>query len=374
MPDKHLNIISFAIPSPPNYGGIIDVYYKLVALKNAGIKIHLHCFEYDRNPDLELLTLCETVTYHKRSTGLRSFFSLIPYIVLSRKNKELLSGLLKNDYPILFEGLHSCYYLNDVNLKSRKNIYRESNIEHHYYRQLAHAEKNIYKKLFFYSESIKLKWYEKKLEAADLMLVVSQEDEKYLKCKFGGNTIKYLPSFHGNSILKSKSGKGDYILYHGNLSVPENVKAALYLIDNVFSKISYPVIIAGLNPASSIVKAGKRFENIKIIASPGKDEMQKLIEEAHIHILLTFQATGLKLKLLNTLYSGRFVIVNNEMLAGTGLESLCNIAGTPEEILEKIDQLQTRDFSENEIERRQQILNSSYSDKKNAAKLVELIF
>lgn len=374
MQDKHLNIISFAIPSPPNYGGIIDVYYKLVAMKNAGIKLHLHCFQYDRDPDPQLLSICETVHYYKRNTGLRSLFSFTPYIVLSRKNKELLAALLKNDHPILFEGLHSCYFLNDTNLNSRKRIYRESNIEHHYYRQLAHAERNIFKKIFFYAEGIKLKWYEKKLKAADMMLVVSQEDEKYLKDKFGGKNVQYLPSFHGNSILKCKPGKGDYILYHGNLSVPENVKAALYLIDNVFSKISYPVIIAGLNPAASIVKACSRFENIKIIESPGKDEMQKLIEEAHVHILLTFQATGLKLKLLNTLYSGRFVIVNNEMLAGTGLESLCNIAGTPEGILEKIDQLQTQDFSENEIERRQLILNSSYSDEKNAAKLVELIF
>ncbi len=46
MPDKHLHIISFDIPYPPNYGGVIDVYFKIRTLHELGIKIHLHCFEY----------------------------------------------------------------------------------------------------------------------------------------------------------------------------------------------------------------------------------------------------------------------------------------------------------------------------------------
>ena len=30
---KNINIVSFDIPYPPNYGGIIDVFYKIKALK-----------------------------------------------------------------------------------------------------------------------------------------------------------------------------------------------------------------------------------------------------------------------------------------------------------------------------------------------------
>ena len=33
---KEVEIISFDVPYPPNYGGVIDVYYKLKALKKAG--------------------------------------------------------------------------------------------------------------------------------------------------------------------------------------------------------------------------------------------------------------------------------------------------------------------------------------------------
>ena len=49
MSEVHLHIISFTIPYPPNYGGAIDVFYKIKALHSAGVKVHLHCFSYDLN-------------------------------------------------------------------------------------------------------------------------------------------------------------------------------------------------------------------------------------------------------------------------------------------------------------------------------------
>ena len=44
MPERQLHIVAFDIPYPPNYGGVIDVWYKLKALHAKGIKIILHCF------------------------------------------------------------------------------------------------------------------------------------------------------------------------------------------------------------------------------------------------------------------------------------------------------------------------------------------
>jgi len=65
--EKHLHIISFDIPFPANYGGVIDVFYKIKNLANAGIKIHLHCFEYgDRKHSSELESICYRVYYYPR--------------------------------------------------------------------------------------------------------------------------------------------------------------------------------------------------------------------------------------------------------------------------------------------------------------------
>jgi hypothetical protein len=58
---KQLHVISFDNPFPPNYGGVIDVYYKLKALFEAGVEINLHVFEYGRERSTELSKICKTV-------------------------------------------------------------------------------------------------------------------------------------------------------------------------------------------------------------------------------------------------------------------------------------------------------------------------
>ena len=57
--NKYLNIVSLNVPYPPNYGGVIDIYYKIKALKAVGVKIILHCFLYNRPEAKELEELCE---------------------------------------------------------------------------------------------------------------------------------------------------------------------------------------------------------------------------------------------------------------------------------------------------------------------------
>ena len=118
--DKRINIVSFDVPFPANYGGVIDVYYKLYWLKQAGVKVHLHCFTYGRKPAKELDELCEKVYYYKRKTGVTSALSFLPYTVKSRLSEDLATNLLSNDYPIIFEVLHTCYLLRDERFKTRK--------------------------------------------------------------------------------------------------------------------------------------------------------------------------------------------------------------------------------------------------------------
>ena len=61
MSDLHLHIISFDIPYPANYGGVIDVYYKAKALSEKGVKVHLHCFQYGRKPSMVLENLVKNL-------------------------------------------------------------------------------------------------------------------------------------------------------------------------------------------------------------------------------------------------------------------------------------------------------------------------
>lgn len=372
--DKHINIISFNIPWPANYGGIIDVFYKIKALHRLGMKIILHCFEYERPHAPELEALCEKVYYYKRHTGILPNITLLPYNVYSRKSPELLDNLLKNDYPILFEGLHCCYYIDEPRLKERKKIYRESNIEHDYFRHLALAEKNLIKKAFFRVEALRFERYQQVLQHADLMLTVSTSDTDYLRKIFPGKEVEYMPSFHTNEQITAHIGKSDFILYHGKLSVPENTQAALYLIKKVFSKLPYTCIIAGMDPPAELRKAAAPYPNIRIEANPSEEWMRVLIHEAQIHVLITFQDTGLKLKLLNSIFAGRYAVVNRLMTTGSGLEPLCHVADTPKEIIRVCKELMDKPVSPELLEQRKKFLFPLYSNQYQGERLYNLIY
>ncbi|MDD3079130.1 MAG: glycosyltransferase family 1 protein [Paludibacter sp.] len=372
--NNFLHIISFDIPYPPNYGGIIDVFYKIKSLHKNGIKIILHCFKYnDRQESEEIEKLCDKVYYYNRNTSLAAHFSYLPYTVFSRKSKLLLKRLQEDEHPILFEGLMSCYLINHKSLKNRIKIYRESNIEHDYYYELFKGTNNLKKKLFYIIESIKLKYFEKNIQAAALSLVVSTNDQKQLEERYPNKRIEFMPSFHANDEVSIIPGQSDYILYHGNLSVAENENAAIYLCNHVFSKLEYKCIISGLKPSQKLIKVISNFNNIKLIANPNKAEMEKLMQEAQVHILVTEQCTGLKLKLLNTLFSGRHIVVNSNMLAGSGLDNLCNIADTPEAQITQCNTLMHEPFSTYLIEKRKSGLLPLYSNSYHAVQLKDIL-
>ncbi|MEI7896003.1 MAG: glycosyltransferase family 1 protein [bacterium] len=373
MANISLHIISFDIPFPANYGGVIDVYYKLRALHAAGVSIHLHCYEYRRNRPEELKRYCSSVNYYRRTTGLKANFGLKPYIVASRMSKKLVLNLLKDDHPILFEGLHTCGIISDARLKGRFLIYRESNIEHHYYLHLAKAEKNPGKKLFFLAESLRLKMFQKILRHASVMLTVSQADTSYLASEFPENRVVYLPSFHHDDEVNIIPGSGTYALYQGKLSVPENSVAAEFLIKSVWEDSFPELIIAGLDPPEWLIRLASQHQNIQIVKNPADTEMFSLIRKAHVNIMVTFQPTGLKLKLLNALFNGRFCLVNEEMVTGTGLDDLCYIAGDPNELKQVLLRLFSLKFTQDQIDNRITVLQKHYSNQNNCKLLLEIL-
>jgi hypothetical protein len=355
--NKQLNIVAFDIPYPADYGGVIDIFHKIRWLHKSGISIILHCFQYGRKEAPELNKLCKKVFYYPRSKYRNPFIGKKPYIVLTRNNEELLVNLLKNNAPILFEGLHSTFFLKHPKLKDRMKLVRTHNIEHDYYKNLELVETSFFKKYFFRNESDNLKTYEKVLQNAKYTLAISSSDCTYFNNKYHNAVL--LPAFHANDDISIQKGSGSFILYHGNLGVGENNFAALYLVNKVFSKIKFPVIIAGNNPSKELSFACQKHGHIQLKDQWNNEEITNAIASAHINVLPTFQGTGIKLKLLNALFVGRHCVVNELMVKNTGLEQACHIARNSKEMLDHINQLLTVPFNETEIKNRRQILSKS---------------
>ena len=365
----HIHVISFDVPYPPTYGGVIDVYFKVKALAEQGARVHLHCFTNGREESDDLKEICEQVFYYPRIKPVASLPLRVPHIISSRKSAALLNNLLADSYPILFEGMHTCFYLTHTYLKYRVKMVRMHNVEWEYYAGLAEREPSWSRQQYYLRESQLLKKYERKLAAADKILSISPRDTENLAKRF--NQVEYLPAFHPNDQITCKTGKGKYCLYHGNLAVAENHEAAMWLIDGVFHDMKRPLIIAGSNPRPELITAISDFDHISLFHNPGEGELLDLIRSAHIHVLPTFQPTGIKLKLLRALFNGRFVAVTPYMVQGNNLAKYCLLAQDTLEYKSLIARLFGFEFSEKEIETRKELLATQFSNSANAQTLLK---
>ena len=373
--EKHLHIVSFDIPFPANYGGAIDVYYRVRYLHNYGVKVHLHCYEYKRNHlhSQELEDICYSVDYYNRQDNVFKMISTLPYIANTRYSERLVDNLLKDDYPILIEGLHSSMLLRDKRLRGRKMYVRMHNIEHEYYDRLSQVEKNWIKRIYLKLEVPRLKRFEQVLHNASGVFAITAKDKAYLDEK-GYNNVVFLPSSLQYEAVNSIEGQGTYALFHGQLSVAENYDAVAYLVENVFSKSAITFKVAGLNPPKHLVRLIENYGNVELIANPSHEQMQHLIQNAHVNVLITHQSTGLKLKLLNSLFNGRFCLVNSSMVEGTNLANMCVVADSADDLKENLSELFSRTFTSQDINDRAALLMQQYDNRLICNTLVENIY
>lgn len=369
MTNRKIHIVSFDVPFPADYGGVIDVFYRIKALSELGFEITLHCFEYGRGQQIELEKYTSTVHYYRRKKSVKDIFKKKPFIVASRENSELLSNLNLDESPILFEGLHTCAFLNHSSLKSRIKMVRTHNIEHDYYSGLANASSG-WKKIYFSREAKKLKAFEAILTNANHIFAIQEEDVAHFK-KINSK-VSLLTASTPDMNTSNYSTTENYCLYHGNLSVLENQQAVFWLSKNVTFPDGVRFIIAGKNPSKEIIELGKK-QQIEVVANPTDEQMSELIQTARIHLLYTEQGTGLKLKLLNALNSSGHVLLNATMLGGTTLKPFCQIAENGASFTKTIEENISVPLSEAEFNERKVMLSYQFNTTKNLESFVDIL-
>jgi hypothetical protein len=368
---EQLHIVCLDAPSPPDYGGAIDMFYKIIALHAAGKKISLHYFQYKEGRSVSgLEQYCEQIHSYER----KGFFSSLafhqPYITRSRVNRDLIRRLNKDKHPVLLEGIHCAGVLPCLNDPSRA-VVRMHNEEVAYYQQLANTETSLTREAYYRYEANRIKSFYKRLPRDTKLACLSETDMDTMQKQYGFSRAFFVPCFIPWDTITATEGKGDYCLYHGNMSVAENNAAAGWLIENVFSRLNLPFVIAGKDVSEDLISQSRHLPHVKIINDPPPDELEILIRDAHIHILPSLNETGVKLKLLHALYTGRFCVTNRNGAAGSRLENVVSIADTADEFIKIIGELYEMSFSEEHKKNRQVIL-PVYDNKINARKLNEL--
>lgn len=368
----HLHIVSFDVPYPPDYGGVAAVLHKIKSLHKEGVKIILHCFNYGRGEAPQLEAFCQEVIYYKRNTGLKGLRFLKPYIVSSRINKTLINNLNKDNAPIIFEGTHTTGIIPFLHNKQRKIVVRLHNIEASYYKTLSFYEPKFLNKLYYKVEAFLLKKYENKLfKSQNLCFYAINNDEAiYLKTIYPQIKVQFLPPFNGWELGVYKKDRGLYCLYHGNLSVAENIATVEYVLKNIVAKSKRNFVFAGKNPPAILVKKIHSYPNACIIESPDWYEMDELIQNAQICIIPSLGSHGVKLKLLHSLYLSKHCIVTQNVIAGTLLDGACVVTNTDAAMITEIDAHMEIPFLEQDWEHRREILARNYNNKVNAQKII----
>jgi hypothetical protein len=374
MQGKPLHIVSFDNPYPPVYGGVIDVYYKLKALHALGFEIYLHCFvDTKLPPHPSLLAITKETHFYRRKKKQSGYklFSIYPFAVYSRYRKELFANISKVSAPILFEGQQTSFLAKKHNLQDRKLLLRLHNLEANYFLGQARSETNWFKKAAYFSEYVKYKLYQRDLKRYDAVLALSHF-EQHAAQRYSNNVV-YVPVFHGNDHIARLSEFGKYAIYHGDLRLADNRRAVKFLI-NVFKKIAdYPLVIASGKHGDFVEKWIADAPNISHIEIDNDNPMHltQLLADAHINVMLSFQESGTKLKVVNSLFRSRFCIINKNMLDDETLRDLCTMAETEQDFIDAVNHFKTEPFLHSD--KRSKALLEILDDHKNAQKIAEML-
>lgn len=366
-----LHVVALDVPYPPDYGGAMDMYFRLAALKRAEVKVILHCFVYRRPPHRALDAVCDQVWYYKRPLYRHLFSTQMPYIVASRRSVQMLDRLIEDSHPILFEGLHTTGWLNHPVLKNRIRLVRLHNVEHLYYAMLADQRPVFWKRWFFQWESRRLQRWANVLGCANGLVAISAADAAWCR-QWDAVPVMELPPMAGMEMDDRMEGYGMYALYHGNLAVEENLESVRFLIQQVFSAISCPLYIAGKNPPDSLYKTAAPFPHIRIFANPGAAEMDEIIRQAHIVLIPGRQITGMKLKLVQSLYRARHVLLSRN-IAQSALLKDCPVADAATEWQRQVLYLMEQPLSQTDVAKRRILLKDRYNDDENIQRLLSFI-
>ncbi len=373
MPEPgDLHIISFNVPDPPDFGGVIEVWEKIRALHGLGVRVHLHCFLYNRPPSPALETYCASVHYYQRKTGLAGLLHQLPYIVASRNSREMRERLVQDDFPILVESLHGSGFLFKGLWADRVVLIRLHNLESVYYRNQAAWAGSLMRRIYFRMEARKLKRYENLLASTPrFFLAIHPGDRQAFSAQHPYSRVEYLPAFLPFGEVRSLEGKGDYWLYHGDLSVPDNAHAVRWIIEKVWEPGLGSLVIAGRSPARSLVRMIRPGSGIRLVADPTPESLEEWIRRAHGHLVVSFNSTGIKFKMLHALFRGRHCVVEEGLVRETGLEPLCRLVSGVTAYKSAILELNQVPFGPSDIQMRRNLLEKHFNNRENALRLLQ---
>jgi hypothetical protein len=93
-----------------------------------------------------------------------------------------------------------------------------------------------------------------------------------------------------------------------------------------------------------------------------------------MHVIHSDNPSGFKIKLLNALYSGRHVLVQEAIVVGEHLDEVTHAFETSDELRGLMRTLKDKPVTAEDIAKRESVLLPRFSSKDNAKHLINLIY
>lgn len=328
-PLKPLNILFFSatVPYPALDGGRIRVLnlirclckiHKVVLLTFISLPTDPQGIAYLEKMGVEVISI--RLKLGNLATIMHSLFQWKPLTIAKYYSPEMLQTLRKllesREFHIIhFEMLHTGQFISK--LKSDKKSYStflgQQNIDSHIWYRLAKTEKNILKKILFYSQYLAFAGYEKRMcKDFDTCVCVSEQDKAKLASLCPEAAIEVVPNGVELDYFFPVETEEDEkcLVFTGSMDWHPNEDAVLYFCHDIFPliKAKIPEIsfyIVGSNPTERVLS----LDNIQNVTVTGSvEDVRPYITKAAVYIVPLRVGGGTRLKIFQALAMKKAIV------------------------------------------------------------------
>jgi len=360
--------LSSNVPYPPK-GGALQRNYNLIKEMSKNNDIYLLAFNQKallpKDIDVEvavkkLKDYCKYIEVvplpsdrsklSKYLLLLKSLFTTKPYTVnwnISRQMGELVNNVTLEFKPDLihYDTIGFTEYYNKT-FKGPQTL-NHHNIESAMMYRRYEKETNIFKRLYFYQEAIKIRNYEKKYCGLfEVNLTVSEDDESTLRKNIGTKDIEIIPNGVDTNYFYTKKNniQTKSMIFAGGMGWYPNRDAMIYfakeiwpLLKEQYNDIKMTVI--GRKPPESLLKLSSLDKNFSVTGFV--DDVRPYLDNALIYVCPIRDGGGTRLKILDALSMGKPIVATSTAVEGIAVQNEKNvlIANTPDQFVRQIKRL-----------------------------------
>jgi len=317
-------VVSGFIPSPPIFGGAIDVWERIKGLTSLGHEVDLVVTE-KVNPTQKQINEIALHTRHffftRRKNQIHQLFSELPLQFLSRKG--LASIDINQTYDLVILESEFCWGITLNKSISYKNIVvRVHNIESHYFKMLGKSSNSLRQKIYYKLETSKIKHLSALVfDKADKLWFISKDDLSAVNLL---NKSVFMPFPINDEIVVPTEKVENNVVFMGSLFMQNNTFGLDWYLKNIHPLLITEVpdyhfyIVGSLKEEDKEIQ--EKYSHLPqvtfVVNAPC---LKQYYQKAKVFVNPMFHGSGVKVKSVNALINGVPLVSTSVGAEGIGL-------------------------------------------------------